>query len=69
MSDVVHSQHVSDGKCAAVRDHRGVAELQEFMDHRRLFVNARAFVLVAIDGMTEQRQRPEFFILAVSGPT
>ena len=39
-------QHAT-GTLAAVciRDHRGVAELQQFMDQRRLFVNAGASVL------------------------
>ena len=62
MPDVVHPQHVADGKCAAIRNHRRVAELQKFMDQRRLFVNARVSVLIAVDGMTEQRKPPQFFI-------
>jgi hypothetical protein len=46
MPDIVHPQHESDGKYAAVRDHRRVAELQKFMDQRRLFVNAGVPVLI-----------------------
>jgi hypothetical protein len=53
---------VADGKCAAARDHRGPTELQEFIDQRRLFVNARVSVLIAVNGVSKQRNRPELFI-------
>ncbi|MCA9063512.1 MAG: hypothetical protein KDA96_10650 [Planctomycetaceae bacterium] len=69
MSDVVHSQHVANGKCAAIRDHGGLAELQKLMDQRHLFVNAGVPVLIAVNRMSEQRKRLSLLSMAVSSPT
>ena len=51
---------MDDAVGAAVGDHRQFGRFEVFDDQRELFGDGGASVLIAADGMSVNRQRPEF---------